>query len=203
MISSLRGKLISKKNQEIILEAGGVGYQVFISKKLSETMTGLHTEYLIFTYLDVKENSMQLYGFSDEKEKEIFKMLLTVSGIGPKIAHTILANLSFDEIFSLISDSVYSKNIRIPGIGAKKLELISMTLKDKIFKIDKETGRGAFDIPGELSGDSVRFEALNALINLGYPRADGEKLIREVLKKSDLKITSTEELIRKALDLVS
>ncbi|MBS1517397.1 MAG: Holliday junction branch migration protein RuvA [Bacteroidetes bacterium] len=203
MISSLRGKLIFKKNHEVILESYGVGYQIFVSKKLSESLSSINDEYFIFTHLDVKENSMQLYGFCDEKEKEIFKMLLSVSGIGPKIAHTIVANLTFDEILSFISDKSYSSRIRIPGIGAKKLELISMSLKDKVFKIDKDTGKGAFDVPDEISGDNIRYEALNALINLGYPRSDAEKLIREALKKDNTKINSTEELIRKALDVIS
>lgn len=203
MISSLRGKLIHRNNNEVILETSGVGYQVFVSKKLWETMTELNSEYLIFTHLDVKENSLQLYGFSDEKEKELFKMLLSVSGIGPKMAHNISAVLTFEEILSLISDKTYSRSVKIPGIGAKKLELISMTLKDKIFKIDKETGKGVFEMPEEISGDNIRLEALNALLNLGYGRADGEKLIREVLKNNKNKINTTEELIRKALDLIS
>ena len=203
MISSLRGKLIHRNNNEVILETSGVGYQVFVSKKLWETMTELNSEYLIFTHLDVKENSLQLYGFSDEKEKELFKMLLSVSGIGPKMAHNISAVLTFEEILSLISDKAYSRSVKIPGIGAKKLELISMTLKDKIFKIDKETGKGVFEMPEEISGDNIRLEALNALLNLGYGRADGEKLIREVLKNNKNKINTTEELIRKALDLIS
>ncbi|MFZ1322098.1 MAG: Holliday junction branch migration protein RuvA [Ignavibacteria bacterium] len=203
MISSLRGKLIYRNNNEVILEASGVGYQVFVSKKLWESMTELNSEYLIFTHLDVKENSMQLYGFSDEKEKELFKMLLSVSGIGPKMAHNISAALTFEEILSLISDKSFSRSVKIPGIGAKKLELISMTLKDKIFKIDKETGKGVFEMPDEISGDNIRLEALNALLNLGYGRADGEKLIREALKKNESKINTTEELIRKALDLIS
>lgn len=201
MISSLRGKLIYKNRNEVILDVNGVGYQVFISKKVSEKLSDLNSDYSIITYLDVKENSLVLFGFIDEKEREIFRMLLSVSGIGPKIAHTILSNLTFEEIISIISNKAYSSQIKIPGIGAKKLELISMTLKDKIYKIEKGSD---FAIEGDVSSpESTRFEAMTALINLGYQRNEAERIIREVLKKNESQKLSTEEIIRKSLEYIS
>ncbi len=201
MISLLRGKLIYKNRNEIILDVNGVGYHVLISKRVSEKLTELNTEYTVITYLDVKENSLQLFGFIDEKEREIYKLLLSVSGIGPKIAHTILVHLSFEEIISIISNASFSASFKIPGIGQKKLELISMTLKDKIYKIDK--GLGADLAVPEKSNESARHEAMNALMNLGYQRTEAEKIIREVLKLNDGNQLTTEEVIRKSLEYIS
>ncbi|MCB0728024.1 MAG: Holliday junction branch migration protein RuvA [Ignavibacteriae bacterium] len=203
MISSLRGKLIYNSNNEIILDVNGVGYQIFISKSVREKLTELNSEYSVITHLDVKENSLQLFGFISEKEKEVFKLLISVSGIGPKLAHTILTHLSFEEIIGIISDSSVMSGIKIPGIGVKKLELISMTLKDKIYKIGTEADFRTADVSSVQSGEFTRLDALNALMNLGYLRNEAEKLIREVLKQNGDKKLSTEEIIRKSLEFIS
>lgn len=206
MISSLRGKLIHKNNNEIVLDVNGVGYQILVSKKIAEKLssdTGQDTEYKIITYLDVKENSLQLFGFIDEKEKEIFKLLLSVSGIGPKIAHSILTRLSFEEIISVITNQAYSSQVKIPGIGSKKLEMISMTLRDKIYKIEKAIDSKEGEVFAASSNEVMRLEALNALMNLGYLRNEGEKIIREVLKQNEGAALNTEEIIRKSLEYIS
>lgn len=203
MISSLRGTLVYKNSGEIILDVNGVGYHVFISKKVSEKLTELNSEYSIITYLDVKENSLNLYGFTDEREREIFRMLLSVSGIGPKIAHGILTHLTFEEIIGVITNKSYSMQIKIPGIGAKKFELISMTLKDKIYKIDKDSEFASMKISAPGSEEYTRFESLNALMNLGYQRNEAERIIREVLKQNESSKLTTEEIIRKSLEYIS
>lgn len=212
MISNLRGKVIHRKSNEIVLDVNGVGYQVFISKKLSDKISNMTSNSLtkieqpeisIITFLDVKENSLTLYGFSDEREKEIFKLLLSVSGIGPKMSHTILSHMSFEEIVSLISGGGRTF-FKIPGLGAKKLELISMSLKDKIYKIGSDIDVTAAGQEYAASGDTMRLEAINALMNLGYQRSEGEKIIREVLKQSDsIEQLTTEEIIRKSLEYIS
>lgn len=203
MISSLRGKLIYNKGNEIILDVNGVGYQIFISKKVSEKLTDINSEYTVITHLEVKENSLQLFGFIDEKEKEIYKLLLSVSGVGAKIAHSILTHISFEEIISVISNKSFAAGIKIPGVGIKKLELISMTLKDKIYKIDKDIDFRHIESSAFQSNEYKRFEALNALMNLGYQRNEAEKIIREVLKQNESSVLSTEDLIRKSLEYIS
>lgn len=203
MISHLRGKLIFKKNNEIIIDVGGVGYQIFISKKVSEKFSELNSEYSLTTFLDVKENSLQLYGFIDEREREIFKLLLSVSGIGPKIAHGILTHLSFEEIITIISDNSFASRVKIPGLGSKKIELISMTLRDKIYKIEKSGDNTRAEIHSSESSESKRFDSLNALMNLGYQRNEAERIIREVLKQTGSSELSTEEIIRKSLEYIS
>ncbi|MBK7157624.1 MAG: Holliday junction branch migration protein RuvA [Ignavibacteria bacterium] len=208
MISLLKGKLIHRNKNEIILDVNGVGYQIFISKKVSDFIndkpTDVSSELTIHTLLDVKENSLTLFGFIDEKEKEMFKLLISVNGIGPKIAHNILTHISFEEIVSLISGSGLSYQIKIPGLGQKKLELISMTLKDKVYKIDIDADYKKSRQASAGNNDYARLEALNALMNLGYMRNEGEKIIREVLKANDpeTKLT-TEDIIRKCLEYIS
>lgn len=208
MISLLKGKLIHRKNNEIILDVNGVGYQIFITKKVSELVnektSEADPELTIHTLLDVKENSLTLYGFIDEKEKEMFKLLISVNGIGPKIAHNILTHISFEEIVSLISGNGLSYQIKIPGLGQKKLELISMTLKDKVYKMEIDADHKKSRLTSSGTDDYARLEALNALMNLGYLRSDGEKIIREVLKQyePESKLT-TEDIIRKCLEYIS
>ena len=208
MISLLKGKLIHRNKNEIILDVNGVGYQIFISKKVSDfindKLTDVSSELTIHTLLDVKENSLTLFGFIDEKEKEMFKLLISVNGIGPKIAHNILTHISFEEIVSLISGNCLSYQIKIPGLGQKKLELISMTLKDKVYKIDIDADFKKSRQASAGNNDYARLEALNALMNLGYMRNDGEKIIREVLKANEpeMKLT-TEDIIRKCLEYIS
>lgn len=203
MISSLRGKLLQKGRNEIVIEAGGVGYQVFISSSASASLPGVGDDCMLLTHLDVKENSLQLYGFSDSREREIFRMLISVSGIGPKLAHSFVANLRFEEIVSAINSGGKGFPVRIPGIGQKKLELISMSLRDKIFKLGIDSGYSDALKGGVTEPDLSRLEALNALINLGYQRSDAEKIIREVLKETGTPSVSTEELIRRSLEYIS
>lgn len=207
MISSLKGSVIYRSKNEVILDVNGVGYQIFISKKISELIVSKQGEpeavHMIITYLDVKENSLTLYGFIDEKEKEIFKLLISVNGIGPRMAHNILTHLSFEEVISIISDKSFAARIKIPGIGVKKLELISMTLKDKIFKLDSDYFTREEDSAQGSAPEFTRYEALSALMNLGYQRNEAEKIIREVLKQEGSSKLSTEEFIRKSLEYIS
>lgn len=203
MIASIRGRLTHKQKNEAVIEAGGVGYHVFLSLSASRLLSETGKEYGILTYLNIKENSMQLFGFTDMREREIFRLLISVSGIGPKLAHAFLSSLSFEEIVGAIAGGGKGFPVRVPGLGQKKLELISMSLKDKIFRIglDSETGETPGGIAAE--ADLTRLEALNALINLGYQRSDAEKIIREALKSAGTVNVSTEELIRKSLEFIS
>lgn len=207
MIAILRGKILSRKNNELVLDVNGVGYHLFVSKKAFDLCTSSEEEYILYTYLDVKESSLQLFGFADEKEKEIFKLLLTVNGIGAKLAHTILSNAGFEDIVALIMGNNRFA-MKIPGLGAKKLELVTMTLKDKIFKLEHMEEAEPMNAGASGSGmvtekENSRYEALSALLNLGYNRNDAEKIIREVLKESSNINLNTEELIRKSLEYIT
>ncbi|MCX6157266.1 MAG: Holliday junction ATP-dependent DNA helicase RuvA [Ignavibacteriae bacterium] len=204
MISYLNGILKHRHRNEIVLDVNGVGYSVFVSKRILENIPEVNKEFSLITYLDVKENALNLYGFYDEKEKEIFKMLISVSGISAKTANTILYYATFEEIIGLINNKTSFSAVKIPGIGPKKIEMISLALRDKIFKISDDVQSDSMRRIENLSGnDQSRFDALNALLNLGYQRSDAEKIIREVLKEnSDLALT-TEDIIKKSLNYIS
>jgi holliday junction DNA helicase RuvA len=201
MISYLKGKLSVIQNKEIILDVNGVGYGVFITKKVKEHLPEINEEMSLITFLDVKENSLTLYGFFDVREKEIFKMLVSVNGISSKTAHNILSYAGFEDIVGLITNRNALSGIKIPGIGSRKIEMISVALKDKVFKLAEgmEEDRAAFEGTDVFSKEQSRLDALNALMNLGYNRAEGERIIREVLKTNSGAELSTEELIKKAL----
>lgn len=204
MISYLRGKLISAGNKEILLDVNGVGYSVFVSKKVQDSLPEINQDFSLITYLDVKENSMALYGFSDAKEKEIFKLLVSVSGISSKTAHNILSYAGFEDIIGLITNRNALSGLKIPGIGPRKIEMISVALKDKVFKLsgmlDEEKITAGADVFGK---EQSRLDTLNALLTLGYSRAEGERIIREVLKANPGVEFTTEELIKKALGFIS
>lgn len=201
MISSLRGKLISVRENEILLDVNGVGYHIFVTKRLSSSIENPDTEYTIITHLDVKENSLILYGFADEKERELFKLLIGVSGIGPKLAHNVLTHSTFEEVMGLITGT--NRGMKIPGLGAKKIELITMTLKDKIFKITTDGDMVSGDVQEFDSRDRNVLDAINALMNLGYTKNEADRIITEVTKTGDVSDLSTEEIIRRSLQYSS
>ncbi|MCX7832831.1 MAG: Holliday junction branch migration protein RuvA [Ignavibacteria bacterium] len=206
MISFIKGKIVKNNIKDIIIEVGNIGYHVFITRKLYENIKDIDSEVSIFTYLDVKENSIALYGFFDEKEREIFKLLLSVSGISTKTAHNILCHIGFDEIIRLITGKQSLSSIKIPGLGLKKMEIISTSLKDKIVKLSSTEYLDS--IPSVTTKDltereQYRLEALTALMNLGYVRMEAEKLIREAIKLFGENKYTTGDLIKKALEIAS
>jgi holliday junction DNA helicase RuvA len=204
MISYLKGILKHRFRNEIVLDVNGVGYSVFVSKRVLEHIPAPEEEYSLITYLDVKENALNLYGFYDEKEKEIFKLLISVSGISAKTANTILYYATFEEIIGLINNRTSFSAVKIPGIGPKKIEMISLALRDKIFKISDDAPPDSMKrIENLTSNEQSRFDALNALLNLGYQRNDAEKIIREVLKENSNVTLTTEDIIKKSLNYIS
>lgn len=204
MISHLRGTLRYKHRNEIVLDVNGVGYSVYVSKRVLENLPDINEEYSLITYLDVKENALNLYGFFDEKEKEIFKLLISVSGISAKTANTILYYATFEEIIGLINNRTTFNAVKIPGIGPKKIDMISLALKDKIFKIMNEALPDlSTRIEDMTAKEQSRYDALNALMSLGYQRSDAEKIIREVLKNNQDTNLTTEEIIKQSLNYIS
>lgn len=204
MISYLRGTLRHRNKNEIVLDVNGVGYSVFVSKRVLENIPEINSEFSLITYLDVKENALNLYGFFDEKEKEIFKLLISVSGISAKTANTILYYATFEEIIGMINNRTSFNAVKIPGIGPKKIDMISLALKDKIFKITNEALPDPDTRFEDMSAkEQSRFDALNALMSLGYQRGDAEKIIREVLKNNTDANLTTEEIIKQSLNYIS
>jgi Holliday junction DNA helicase RuvA len=187
MIGYLTGKIISSKPTQILLDVNGVGYLVNISINTFEKISDKETVSL-FIHTNVKEDSISLFGFFTQSEKEMFELLISISGIGPKLALNVLSGIAVDELKSAISNGNIARLIAIPGIGRKTAERIVLELRAKVEAIRAD---------GIFRETSAKDEAISALTTLGYQRQIADKVIRELL--SENQNFSLEELIRKAL----
>lgn len=188
MIGFLKGKIISSKPTKILLDVNGVGYNVNISINTFEKITDKN-EISLFIHTNVKEDSITLYGFFTESEKDMFEILITVNGVGPKIALSILSGITVEELKNAILTEDVSRITAVPGIGRKTSERLVLELKNKVENIHE---KGLTEIPL-----SIRNEASAALTTLGYNSKLADKTVREILN-NEPQIT-LEELIKKAL----
>ena len=189
MIAFLEGKLASKKEKFVITDVAGVGYKVFVSRETHTTLPQEGQNVKIYTILYVREDAMDLYGFSTEVEKNLFELLITISGIGPKAAMNILSASSTQKLQEAIAHGDERILTSVSGIGKKLAAKVIMELKEKmresIHYIDK----------GENIGDLEVFEALRSL---GY----GERQIQGVLRKVPDSVKKVEERIKRALKIL-
>jgi len=193
MIGYLKGKIISLKPTSIILDVNGVGYLVFISITTFEKISSL-AEVSLFIHTHVKEDSLTLFGFFSESEKEMFELLISISGIGPKSAQTILSGISVDELKEAIESANIGRLTAIPGIGKKTAERLLIELRGKVERIVSA---------GELlqPKSNVKSEAIAALTTLGYNLKLAEKVVREIgAENPDMSI---EDIIRKSLSVLN
>ncbi len=195
MIAYLKGILTKKSPTEIIVDVSGIGYSVSISLSTYERLTEINSEVFILTHHHIREDAQVLYGFSGESEREMFRMLISVSGIGPKMAQTILSGIHPNELIRTISTGALSSLTAVPGVGKKTAERLILELRDKVSKI--EGSDKIIDLPN--SSSSVRAEALTALVSLGFSREKAEQSLRGVLNNAVTKNLSVEELIKNAL----
>ncbi|MGB2869289.1 MAG: Holliday junction branch migration protein RuvA [Bacteroidota bacterium] len=194
MIASLTGLLKAKNPTEILLDVNGVGYALSIPLSTFEKLGNVNTPTFIYTYLHVREDTMQLFGFATEQERSLFKLLISVSGIGPKIAQGILSGISASQLNEHISSGNVSALTSIPNVGKKTAERLIVELRDKVGKITLGTNTAP-----ESRSDAVRGEALLALTSLGYQRSSAEKAIQMALSETPGSELSVEELIKRAL----
>jgi len=187
MIGYLTGKIISSKPTQILLDVNGVGYLVNISINTFEKISEKETVSL-FIHTNVKEDSISLFGFFTQSEKEIFELLISISGIGPKVSLGILSGIAVDDLKDAIVNGNISRLIAIPGIGRKTAERVVLELRNKVDAIKAD---------GSIKITSAKDEAISALTTLGYQRQIADKVVRDLL--SENQNFSLEELIRKAL----
>lgn len=188
MISYIEGKIILKTDKSIIIQTGGIGYQVFVSSDLLLKISGLDQIIKVWTYMAVRENSMDLYGFETIDEKNFFELLLEVSGIGPKSALSILSLATIDVLKKAIGSGDITYLTKVSGIGKKTAEKIVVELRDKLASL------GHKDDGGSLQQDA---DVLGALESLGYSM----QVARSVLKEIDQNL-STNEKIKEALKIL-
>lgn len=191
MIGYLTGKIISKKPTQVLLDVNGVGYIVNISISTFEKLSAENKSISLFTYLSVKDVSLDLFGFFTLAEKEMFELLIGVSGVGPKSAQSILSGIQIDELKEALKIGDLSRLIAIPGIGRKTGERLLVELRDKVESLAETIGA----LPDETY--NVRNDAVNALTQLGYNHKTAERTIRELLGGTPN--LTIEELIKEAL----
>lgn len=190
MITHIRGKLIEKNPTHAIIEANGLGYWLNISLNTYSEIPDSEAVFL-YTYLSVKEDSHTLYGFSTKVEREIFKLLISVSGVGPSIARTMISSMTPDEIQHAIASGNVGLIQSVKGIGAKTAQRVLVDLKDKISKTY------AIDEVFVSESNTNKIEALSALEVLGFNKKLSEKAIDKILKEDQT--LSVEDLIKRAL----
>ena len=190
MITHIQGRLIEKTPTEVVIDCNGVGYHINIS---------LHTFSLLpegenlklFTFLQVKEDSHTLFGFVEKQERELFKLLISVSGIGANIARTMLSSLAPQQIIQAIASNDVATIQSIKGIGAKTAQRVILDLKDKVLKVYN------LDEVSIIESNTNKEEALSALEVLGFARKSAEKVIEKINR--DAPNATVEELIKQAL----
>ena len=174
MIGHLRGVLLAKHPNQALVECAGVGYDVAISVATFSDLPAEGAEARLHIYTRVAEDQLALYGFSQMQEKRLFERLLTISGIGPKLAITVLSGVAADRLVTAIRSGDHAALVKIPGIGKKTAERVVLELKDKLEDL---TGRPEEDVsrPGALG--AVAEDVLSALVNLGYARPVAQKAV--------------------------
>ncbi|MBA4391976.1 MAG: Holliday junction branch migration protein RuvA [Desulfobacca sp.] len=199
MIAFLEGRLLSKSPEWIIVSVQGIGYQVAVPLSSFYDLPDIEQMVQLHIYTHVREDAIQLFGFLTFQEKEIFLLLLGVSGIGPKVALNILSGISSQELHQALLGEDSPRIQRIPGVGKKTAERIVLELKDKIKKLGPE----AFpSLVREVPEETYWEDALSALVNLGYPRAMAEKTLGQIQNETEGSI-SLEDLLRRALKSMS
>ena len=190
MITHLKGKLIEKNPTNIVLDCNGVGYSVNISlHTFSQLPSGENVK--LFIHLQVREDSHTLFGFSSKVEREVFRLLISVSGIGASIARTMLSTLSPEQVMEAITQNNIAVIQSVKGIGAKTAQRVVLDLKDKIIKIY------GLDEVSLVSSNTKRNEALSALETLGFARKQTEKICDDIVNKNPN--ASVETIIKQAL----
>ncbi len=205
MIAHLSGKILFKEATSVIIDAGGVGYEVTIPLSTYYELGELESAISLRIYTHVREDTLQLFGFKSSRERELFLLLLSVSGIGPKLAITTLSGMSADEIIGAIRTENLVRLNSIPGIGKKTAERLIIELRDKINSLSAMSAEeeiASKSATGEsLSSNAIFDDALAALVSLGYAKPIADKALRTASQEGTE--MSVQKLLRRSLQLLS
>lgn len=193
MIGSLRGTLVEKRPNQLLLEVGGVGYQVQIPLSTFAVLGPLHTETLLLIHTHVREDQFSLYGFLTAREKHCFELLISASGVGPSLALKILSGMTLDDLIPAIRKGDLAQLVRIPGVGRKTAERIVLELRDKLTVVDvPEHGKPA-------TKSQLESDVSSALVNLGY---DARSVEQAIEKSRGARGANFEDLLRASLQIL-
>jgi len=194
MIGSLRGKLSEKRPSQILLDVGGVGYQVQVPLSTFAVLGPLHSETMLLVYTHVREDQLALYGFATAREKHCFELLISASGVGPSLALKILSGMGIEDLVPSIRKGDVARLVLIPGVGKKTAERIVVELRDKLAAIDiEQTGKPA-------TRSQLESDVASALVNLGY---DGRAVDRAIERARATSAANFEDLLRASLQILS
>jgi Holliday junction DNA helicase RuvA len=192
MIGQLRGRLAEKRPNQVLVDVGGVGYIVAVPLSTYAALGELHTEVTLLIHTHVREDAFSLYGFISSREKHLFEMLLSASGVGPSLALKILSGMSVEELVPAIRGSDLGRLTKIPGVGRKTAERMVVELKDKLETVAIEAPRPAASSPAGIEADVI-----SALVNLGYDARIAGKAVEE--SRDQAGTAEFEKLLRVAL----
>lgn len=203
MIASLNGTLERKALDSVVVEVAGVGYHVLVSTQTLADLPPPNSEVKLLCHTHVREDALQLYGFSGGQERTVFELLITVSGVGPRLALTILSGMDVATLSRAIAEGDHGRLQAIPGVGKKTAERLVVDIRDKV-------GQVAVDVPGEQpegvsSGQMGERDVVAALVNLGYKRTVAERAVDQVLRRhaEEGKPLPAEMALREALGAIA
>ncbi len=197
MLYSLRGKLTLKEQNLFVIECGGVGYKCTCSMFTISQLPKVGEEVFIYTHLNIREDSVDLFGFSSQSELSCFKQLISVSGVGPKAATSILSTITYEQLAVCIATNDYKSITKAPGIGAKTAQRIVLELKDKIKNEDIISGFNSNTIISQLDNPKLQ-DAISALMVLGFSNSEASYALSSCSSEM-----STEEMIKTGLKNLS
>lgn len=200
MIAFLRGKLLEKHPNQVIVETGGVGYDVIIPVSTFSGLPDSGAEVKLRIYTHVREDTLALFGFLTAEEKTIFEKLISVSGIGPSLAIKVLSGMATQDLTSAIRNGHVEQLVRIPGVGKKTAERIVLELKDKLEGVAAMAAPGVAVTSAASALSVIEQDVMSALLNLGCNRAAAEAAVRRA--KTTGVAADFEPLFRKSLELV-
>ncbi|SET74791.1 Holliday junction branch migration protein RuvA [Thalassotalea agarivorans] len=201
MIGRLRGLLIEKTAPEILIECHGIGYEVTMPMTSIYALPELEQETTIYTHFVVREDAQLLYGFANKVERRLFRLLIKVNGVGPKLALAILSSMSADQFVSCVAHDDVSTIVKIPGVGKKTAERLLVEMRDRLKDWHSESSTPATDATPILNPIENTFvndekgDAINALVSLGYTQGQADKAVKSVYQND----MSSEDIIRLAL----
>jgi len=196
VIAHISGTLAQKVPGEIVVDVNGIGYQIFIPLNVFYRLPEIGARIALQIHTHVREDALQLFGFQDAAEKQIFLLLTAVSGIGPRLALNILSGIASEDLARALKESDQVRLVAIPGVGKKLAERMIVELKDKLmtFSSDSAASKSSY-------GDSqLMQDAVSALVNLGYRKTEAEDNVRTVLKRGQ---SSLEAVLKEALRRMS
>jgi len=207
VIGRLSGMLVEKNSPEILIECAGVGYEVTMPMTSIYALPELEQQATIYTHFVVREDAQLLYGFANKVERKLFRLLIKVNGVGPKLALAILSNMSADQFVSCVRHDDISAIVKIPGVGKKTAERLLIEMRDRLkdwqaqqVHLVSDDGEIPEQLSAELSPETTfvndnKGDAINALVSLGYKQVQADKAVKAVYNRG----MSSEDIIRDAL----